>query len=80
MVRIVLKEFLFLGRPRSSTPFLSLVVAGMWEWRCRSYNFIKTTYDISSNSQHSLISLGFSPHQPTIDLRLKRESESVDGR
>ena len=33
MVRIVLKEFLFLGRPRSSTPFLSLVVAGMWEWR-----------------------------------------------
>ena len=34
----------------------------IWEWRCRPYNFIKTTYDISLNSQISLLPLGFSPH------------------
>lgn len=47
----------------------------IWEWRCRPYNFIKTTYDISLNSQISLLPLGFSPHwmvsnQATVSLSL----------
>ena len=47
----------------------------IWELRCRTYNFIKTTYDISLNSQISLLPLGFSPHlmvsnQATVSLSL----------
>jgi len=37
---------------RTYVSFYSFV--GMWEWRCRTYNFIKTTYDISLNSHISL--------------------------
>jgi hypothetical protein len=39
-------------------------VEGMWDWRCRTYNFIKTTYDISLNSHISLLPYGFSPQWP----------------
>ncbi len=47
----------------------------IWEWRCCPYNFIKTTYNISLNSQISLLPLGFSPHwmvsnQATVSLSL----------
>ena len=44
--------------------------------RCCLYNFIKTTYDISLNSQISLLPLGFSPHwmvsnQATTEIKRK---------
>jgi len=50
------------GRP-FYFPFL-FTFFRMWEWRCRPYNFIKTTYDISLNSHISLLPYGFSPQWP----------------
>ena len=53
----------------------------MWEWRCRTYNFIKTTYDISLNSHIYMLPTGFSPQWP-MDWPMwcptgQRESRSV---
>ena len=65
-IKKTLRQHLYDPQPfgQAAVKVLSFLFKESWEWRCRPYNFIKITYDISSNSQISLLPYGFSSHWP----------------